>query len=157
MTPGPPLQLRYPTKETYDASPTLHTTLPLHQKMSIEWGPHQRIADVFPKKQAVLLPTATHPHLQQPPDRSGAQIKNCLDPAMTPGESHTNASPRPTFLLPSNNCEQPSPPTQAWLQEPLPLLHDNPAAQQKTPTLELPLQFATQPHQQVKTQPQPPH
>ncbi|KAG5348144.1 hypothetical protein C0989_010960, partial [Termitomyces sp. Mn162] len=76
MTPGPPLRLQYPTKGTYNASPTPHTTLPLCQKMSIEQGPHQqsnpkqtpwevisqstlKVADAFPKKRAVPLPTAT--------------------------------------------------------------------------------------------------
>ncbi|KAG5348490.1 hypothetical protein C0989_010423, partial [Termitomyces sp. Mn162] len=58
----------------------LRTTLPLCQQMSIKQGPHQwstqkqtlckvispeypKAADAFPKKQAVLLPIATHPEL----------------------------------------------------------------------------------------------
>ncbi|KAG5332045.1 hypothetical protein C0989_007384, partial [Termitomyces sp. Mn162] len=51
------------------------------------------------------------PHLQQLPGHSGIQMKSCLNPAMTPGEFHTNVSPRPTSPLPPNNREQPSSPS----------------------------------------------
>ncbi|KAG5729258.1 hypothetical protein E4T56_gene8065 [Termitomyces sp. T112] len=71
------------------------------------------------------------PHLQQSLGHSGTQIKSGLNPAATPGESHSSASPQPTSPPPPNNREQPSSPIQAQLQEPLPLLRDNSAAPQK--------------------------
>ncbi|KAG5331696.1 hypothetical protein C0989_007425, partial [Termitomyces sp. Mn162] len=156
---------------TYDASPTPRTTLPLCRKMSIEQGLHQRsnpkqtpckvisrgtlkVADALPKKQAVPLPTAT-PHLQQPLGCSRTQMKSRLNPAMTPGEFHTNASPQPTSPPPPNNCEQPSSPIQVQFQEPPPLLRDNSAAPQKTPLWSSPSNLQHNPTNKLRPNPNP--
>ncbi|KAG5731461.1 hypothetical protein E4T56_gene4365 [Termitomyces sp. T112] len=61
-------------------------------------------------------------------------MKSCLNPAVTPGESHSSASPRPTPPLPPNNHEQPSSPIQAQPQEPPPLLPLPPPAPPPKPT-----------------------
>ncbi|KAG5723156.1 hypothetical protein E4T56_gene227 [Termitomyces sp. T112] len=64
--------------------------------MSVEQGPHHRSIQ---KSERCLSPPPL-PHLQQPPGRSGTRMKSCLDPAATPGEPHSSASPRLTSPLP---------------------------------------------------------
>ncbi|KNZ75782.1 hypothetical protein J132_01627 [Termitomyces sp. J132] len=102
----------------------------------ISWST-PKVADAFPKKRAVPLPTAT-PHLQQSLGCSGTQMKSCLNPAATPGEPHSSASPRPTSPPPPNNHEQPTnphrvtlvstpgPPTSSPMKEPLTPGRNNP-------------------------------
>ncbi|KAG5732791.1 hypothetical protein E4T56_gene2823 [Termitomyces sp. T112] len=87
------------------------------------------VADAFPKKRAVPLPTATPAFAT-----ISGSLRNtneefpqpCCDSRGVPLQCLT-------FPPPPNHCEQPSSPIQAQPQEPPPLLRDNSAALQKKP------------------------
>ncbi|KAG5348633.1 hypothetical protein C0989_009335 [Termitomyces sp. Mn162] len=91
-----------------------------------------KVADAFPKKRAVPLPTAT-PHLQQSPGRSGTRMKSCLNSAAAPGEPHSSASPQPTSPPPPNNHEQPTNPYQVTLVSTLGPPTSSPMKEPSTP------------------------
>ncbi|KAG5725694.1 hypothetical protein E4T56_gene7302 [Termitomyces sp. T112] len=90
------------------------------------------IADAFPKKQAVPLPTAT-PTFTTIPGLLRNTKKELPQPCCNSRGVPLQCLPATDFPAPPSNREQPSPPIQAQLQEPPPLLHDNSAALQKTP------------------------
>ncbi|KAG5348770.1 hypothetical protein C0989_008349, partial [Termitomyces sp. Mn162] len=90
------------------------------------------IADAFPKKQAVPLPTAT-PTFTTIPGLLRNTKEELPQPCCNSRGVPLQCLPATDFPAPPSNREQPSPPIQAQLQEPPPLLRDNSAALQKTP------------------------
>ncbi|KAG5323806.1 hypothetical protein C0989_011902, partial [Termitomyces sp. Mn162] len=57
-----------------------------------EYGPHHRSL----QKSRQCLSPLPPPHLQQSPGRSRTRTKSSLDPAASPREPHSSASPQPT-------------------------------------------------------------